>query len=674
MNKFFKSVLAVSISSALLVTSASAAKYKVAKVYDDSEHTRYTYGRAVSNDNKRGMLGAEHFNFPVQFDYLTDYGIDDERVDDFDIIVANSRTYYPSYANDGITFISDNDEIALRAGNPNANSLFWTVEYLKGQSSRSYQSVGSVSILLDLDDGNGTQPLRVFDKKFDGSVPVNDTEVVTQSTHDFIYGMNDNGWLFGQGSAPYIRSAEEFIPEVPPSAIAAYNEKVAEALEENKELTAVEPVAGAPYFYFIREFTDFTDGFATRGFFSPDGGETIVGVLPPSETSDNPDDNYGGGESAILGMDSNNLYAVGYGSIKLTDSALQTIKGVEDKPETDKDETVPGCADDDVTALMPEERCIALATEGNYFTKAVKWTLDGNNQPLVEQLGTLVDLVPPHENDTRAYSSTALAINSSGIAVGYSYGWADENETVPASNERRNIYATIFKDGQVLSVEPDRSTHFNSKITDINDDGIAIGYTTTLVNGSSRTKAFVVDANEANPEMVVLSSNFTGAATTARAINNSGYFVGEGEVETHNDSSGSSRRREAFIHDVNAPITQKPVNLNSLLSCDNQDPSKDEYMVIKEAHDINDDNFIVATALIKEPRLDSLGEQAEDAEGNPIMVDHLRAVLLEPIVEGEIDSCPELNKEESVERQGGSLGLLTFLALFGFGAVRRRLK
>ncbi len=631
MNNFFKSLLALSISGALASTANSA----VYEVIDKgaAETHKYTYGQKFNNAGQMGISGTELYNFPVQYGYFEDA--------DYDSIVNLAAVYHDQTI--GINDIED--ETALRAGEPVPNDLYWVVNYLqRNAGSLFYQQVGTSIVMTNLDDANGTEEVTIFDSTFlpteNPDVTV-DTSLLTNSTTEFINGITDSGWIYGNASAPYLNYYYEPVD-----------------LDPDDE----SPVAD-PYDYFIRDFT-------TRAFFSPDNGATVYPVLPPTEETDNPARHYGG-ESAIIGMSGDNTFAVGYASVALDEDKVTFIENTGDDDETEEVEPT-GCNDPEVLAVQPLELCIAQQLDNMYYIDASKWTIDENFNATRESLGILVT---PDEEDLRTYVSIAQAVNNQGVTVGYSHGWVDEEETDPAATEARNFYAVMFKDGVVKSFTPDHSTHFDSRAYDINDEGIAVGHTTTYINGTPRTKAYYVDTNVENPEFVIPDSYFNGASSTARAININGKFVGEGEVETHNDNSNNPRRREAYLFEINELDTEdddKLYNLNDLINTceviDGKKVSTQKYTIV-EARDINDANEIAATALIETERRDATGAIMYDENEDALTEDVIRAVLLVPKDGGEIEECFE--DDELVERQGASFGLFGFFALFGLSFTRR---
>jgi hypothetical protein len=594
MNKFVKSVLALGITSALSLSMAHAAKYEVIDK-GSIEIVKNSYSQQENNQSQMAISGSGLYNFPVQFQYF------DEA--DFDSVVNLANLTHENVF--GINNIED--EAALRAGNPNANDLSWAIAYLKDRGKSNvkqlYQPVGDVVAMRNLTGLAGdTKDFAVFDQHFP------DTETLTRSTVDYVSGITNDGWIYGNASAPY---------RAMPFTDSDGEEKV----------------------YWVRDFT-------TRAYFSPDAGETIIELKPPTENEDVDEELRFGGESGIYDM-SESLFAVGFASTSITQKYIDFITRTTDN----------GCADEELLKTIPVEVCVQTVIDEIYNTEAIKWTIDLNGETSAE---ILPHLVTPHEDDESELLNYAQAINNNGVAVGFAHGWWDEKETEPSKNERRNFYAVVYKNGEVKDFTDDHSEFFNSRAYDINDSGIAVGHVKTLINGNQRTKFYYVDTNDFDSGMKMVRPDdfFVGSSSTARAINENGIIVGEGEIETHDDSR-SPRRRHAFMYDI---ASETFTNLNSLLPCDS------DYTII-EARDINEHNEISASALVVVPRRDAKGELMVDKDsGEQLMEDVVRAVTLKPIT-GEIEDCSE--SEEKVERQGAGLGFIGLFALLSFGFTRR---
>ncbi|WP_206485721.1 DUF3466 family protein [Thalassotalea sp. G2M2-11] len=580
MKNFVKTILTISVSSALMLSTAQAATYQIIDK-GAADKLKYTYSQQENNVGQMAISGTGLYNFPVQFQYL------DET--DFDEIVRLADLQHENVHELG----NIEDETALRAGNPTGNDLSWVIRFLQSKaSSLYYQKHGDVMALTNF--GGESKEFIVFDQYFEG------TQTYTRSTIDYINGITDQGWIYGNSSAPHLPL--DFTED------------------DGDEVTL-----------WLREFT-------SRGFLSPDRGETIIPIMPS--------ENRYGGASAVLDINDNGL-AVGYASTEINQDAVDLIENEDG-----------GCKDPDNLKNLPFEACVQRIGETMYNTEAFKWQLDINGEVSTEALGYLVT---PHPEDTRQQVSVAQAINNHGVAVGYATGWIDETVTEPSSRERASTYAVVFKDGQVTDFTEDHSKYFESRAYDINDAGIAVGHARTLSNGSFREKFYYVDTNAENPEMVLPQGFFTGSASSARAINEHGIIVGDAEFETHNDSGSNPRRTHGFMYDIN---TDTFSDLNSFLSCDS------EYTVI-EARDINENNEISATAIVKVHRRDAKGELMYDDSGNALTEDVLRAVKLSPIA-GEVEDCSEV--QEKIERKGAGFGWLTGISLFLFGLHRRLIK
>jgi hypothetical protein len=604
MKQFAKNILVLGVTSALslsLLNISHAATYEVVDK-GNAENLEYTYAKKQNNQGVMAVSGTNIYNFPVQYQFL-----DDNDFNSIRNLALSRKDYYF-----GLEEIEDFD--ALKAGDPTANDLAWTKLYLQevNQSNANpnfeYQIVADTAAMINLGDGSQSSEIRIFDTDFDGNYSVGN--IITRSTVDIIEGVTDNNIAFGTASAPYL--------------------PMAEFTDSNGNL----------HNHWVREH-------GKRGFFSPDNGTTIYSVLP-IETR------YGGGISAVVDMNDNGT-AVGYSSYKL---GANREAFVLDKTE--------GCADPEVLKDIPYEICVQKIQNGMYHIQAFKATLSADYQVETEQLGLLIT---PHPDDERAFSSQALAINNNGIAVGYAHGWDNPDVITPASNERMNgSYAVMYKDGKVLDFNQ-QHYYFGTRIpfpfsraNDINDNGLVVGYTTDI--NTFVKKFFYVDTSVSASEMEIIMPKdfFTTSKSTAFAVNSAGIIVGEGEIESHNDSPDNPRRTAAFLFDtsMDSPVI---TDVNTLLEC------KSAYNIIK-ANDINDEGYISANAIVKSERKDAKGELILDESGNPLSIDVVRAVLLKPIPGGVLDDCGLV--EEKIERQGASISAIVLFSLLSLFGLRRR--
>ncbi|WP_077342073.1 DUF3466 family protein [Pseudocolwellia agarivorans] len=524
---------------------------------------------------------------------------------DFNAIVNNAAVL-----NDQVFGVNDiEDEEALRAGNPTENDVFWVLYYLQRIPAANqflYQQYGDIAALINL---NGvTEEITIFDEMFEG------TNEFTRSTVDNINGITDKGWIYGSGTAPYL-----------PVVITA---------DQNTEDTSDDVSTN----YWVREFS-------RRAFFSPDRGQTIIPLIAPESTY--------GGISEISDLSESGI-AIGFASTVISEQVTDFI--TESCTDADQLENIPLIVCIDVTL-----RNNGLTLDNLFQTEAFKWTI--NDSGVVESSEQLGYLITPHVDDVRGLVSVAQAVNDAGTVVGYSQGWFDNNVTEPDVNEFKLTYAVMFKDGEVYDLNTDHETFYNSRVNDINNLGIATGYVQTTVSGITTNMFYYIDTNDVNNlEMIMPDTFFTGSSTTAKAINNKGFIVGQGEVETHVVTGGNPRRTHGFLYDTN---TDTFTDLNAFLTCES------DYTII-DAKSINDNNEISASALVKTNAKDFFGRDVLDDNGDPVQEEVVRAVKLQPIEGGELNDCSEV--EEKLERQGASFGVFMPLVLLVVGFRRKLFK
>lgn len=594
MSKLVKNIIALSISSALSLHVVSNANAATYQIVDKGAASKLKFTYA-QHQNINGDMAISGTTI---YDFPVQFEYLDE--DDFNDIQNYANLRFLSVL--ALERIEDFD--ALKAGNPTANDLAWVVRWLQdAQAGKArdveYQKVGDTIAMTNL--GGVTEDYNLWDETFEG------TDILTRSTVDIVSGITNGGVSYGTATAPYLPS-EIFID-----------------------------ADGIEHTFWIREY-------GIRGFFSYDQGAQIHQVIPFESQ-------FGGGTSAVLDVNEVGV-AVGFSSYKLAKSYTDFIE----------DET-GGCADPDVVpGRMSFEACIAdvqlRASGESYHSMALKATIDGSGSAVVEPLGLLVT---PHPDDERIYSSFALAVNASGVAVGFADGFVDETVTDPAVDElKRYEYAVVYKNGEVIDLTGDHTDKASSRAYDINDAGIAVGHITKAVGGKGVQKFFYVDTSVPTAEINMVNPDdfFSGSDSTVRAINNSGLMVGEGEIETHNESAQNPRRTAAFVYNMNDDIL---TNLNNTIPCS----LRLSYDIL-EARGINDAGMISATAVVKTDRRDAKGELMLDENGAPLREDVVRAISLEPMPDdGEVCTAEE---EDKVIRKGASVsfaGVLSIMALFG---------
>jgi hypothetical protein len=387
--------------------------------------------------------------------------------------------------------------------------------------------------------------------------------------------------------------------------------------------------------------------FGKRGFVSLNNN--VVDLPAPALVA--------GGFSDAFGINESNQ-VVGYGSTSFLSDSLETaIADCESEELVDDGDS--DTVDFPLRGDVPVESCISTLV--NTFTNSVNtytqlrgliWELDDQGNLLdTKELGLLIE---PEADDTRIYSSQAVAINDNGIAVGSSNGHYTESDVTVIRN-----YGVIYDGDEVINLTPDpdrivaRTSTTISTAQDINNDNLVVGYQVKSVNGVNRNKFFVYDMNLA--ELTFPDDFFLGSSSVALDINNNGLVVGYGEI----DASIINRRTGGFLYDHK---TNQFNGIQSLISCDSP-------FTIIQGNSINDKNEIVATALYKGPSKSSKGEVLLDSSGNELIVDLVTAVKLVPIVGGEIDSC-DIPDEINKERQGASLTWIIGLSLLLLGFRR----
>ncbi|UTP72113.1 DUF3466 family protein [Alteromonas sp. LMIT006] len=369
--------------------------------------------------------------------------------------------------------------------------------------------------------------------------------------------------------------------------------------------------------------------FERRGFINLNGN---IVELTPAEAAL-------GGVSEANGVNSNR-HVVGHQTIAISNQ-FQVL--------------IDDCNDETVRGDQPLEACYrniarnnALATTN--FRQAVKWEVDSSGQIIdQESFAYPFDFVrDPNDSIERIYYSNARAINDSGTIVGES-SFADSNGDI-----QRFLTAAIFADGQTTPFLNENG-QTPSSAYDVNDSNMVTGFYSREVNGTVRTKFYLYDLDA--QQATFPDDFFPGSASLGRDINNNNIIVGEGEVESANVQN---RRRHGFIYYAD---TNEFIDLNDAIGCEAP------YTIVS-AQAINDDNVILANALVNRQARNVRGELVTDDDGQAVMVDKIIPVLLEPLADGEVIDC---DAQDNIipERKGASSSLWALLTL-GLLAFRRR--
>lgn len=158
-------------------------------------------------------------------------------------------------------------------------------------------------------------------------------------------------------------------------------------------------------------------------------------------------------------------------------------------------------------------------------------------------------------------------------------------------------------------------------------------------------------------EVVFPDTFFSQSSSQGKSINDKGFVVGNAVAEHGSD------RTHAFLFDTNNNLFS---DLNDFLPCDSK------YTIV-DASEINENNEILATAIIEVNVQDSDGNNILDDNGDPILDQVAVGVKLNPI-DGEIETCSDDGEPDKVERQGASVGYwaLLLLSILGLGRIRNK--
>ncbi|MEO3878819.1 DUF3466 family protein [Rheinheimera fenheensis] len=376
-------------------------------------------------------------------------------------------------------------------------------------------------------------------------------------------------------------------------------------------------------------------------------GGTVNFLLPPYQE-------FGGGFSAASGISENGIIA-GFGSIGLPESLQTSLTSSCDG------KALP-------VSVCLYRNTVVSAGPSRYQQRALLWQVQQDGtvaSPKV--LGFLGE-----KNTGETYTDPAVAINydsynqanavnSKGIAVGHSM-YSDSDRKVRyqagvAEAAYRQAHATLFVDDETLPmVDPnewfvftnDPILQVGSSAVDINENDIAVGYASKVISGNVRRKLFYYDYGSGQTRFV--NGFFDSSDTLPSAINDSNQVVGRAEVII---GGTTTRRLHGFVYDI---ATEQFTDLNSLISCDAP------YTIV-DAKDINNNGEILATALVEKERKDLLGNVVLDDQGNPELEEVAITVKLQPVANGEPETCG--GEQVEYERKGGTTGLLSLL----FGGI-----
>ena len=493
--------------------------------------------------------------------------------------------------------LTDNlsDVDAVKAGNISTADLTAIYNHLRQRNADSLSQKIELYNSYEVNDSNVTVA-----PGFDVPVAAFDNRL-SGSVNTYAFDINDQGVIVGSGIGP--------------------TRKVAYTDKDSKDVT-----------YVVRDFW-------FRGFANVNG---VNIPLVPRESRI-------GGLSEAKAINNSNQIA-GSQSIGFAENTLTRINN---------------CNDDDKRADIPVDLCMHLEgrTAGlsnirtdataniRSFTpvqfRATVWQLGDDNQLSVVKEFGLADT--PEGGHESSFFSRATGINNQGVAVGEA---SDYFRDLRNSNAIRT-FAAIFKDDKV-TLFTDQQEYRNSTATDINDSNLVIGHATKSINGFLRNKFFVHDINSG--ETKYPKDFFPGSSSTARDINNQGWVVGDGEVDSN---LSQTRRRHAFLYNTEDESFK---DLNTFLTCNSK------YTIV-QGNSIKDKGEILATAVVTKPRLNIAGEVVKNDAGVELTQDVTIAVKLVPNG-GSVDDCTA--QKPKVKRKGGSVPVWIALLLLPLAAWRRK--
>jgi len=578
-----KHILFLSILSSFNVNSAT---YKLIE-FNSSDTAKHSYVTDINNQGTAIGVIRGNYNLPI----------DISAIDFKDTALENAwdnQKDYEESIDKQISFTLNN----IKSGDINADALSFMIKYLTGidlfnyayanlinkSSSPNWQKIDD-AIAVSYD--SKLQEQIMFDSQLIIDSGDYQYDGLSRSVRNNFTAISENGVKVGWGSAAYTKQI--FIPDG----------------ETQEEL------------FYLREFE-------RRGIvIKPDGSQFTI----------EPEYIEHGGISIITDISQRE----GGGYVLVGDIST----GIPEDRQKNLDDNCDGKDE-------PEAVCVwKYKNQSNelFDRRAVKWTLDTEfNLTNTENLGLALT---PDEDEGFAFKSTALTVNTQGIAAGYSHVRKYDNEN------RMTTMPVYFKDTEVIAFLHQEDGWEAGQVSDINNNNIIVGFSYKKISGSNRSKFFYHDINTG--KTMFPKDYFLSSSSIARDINNHGIIVGEGETETN---TSTSRRKEAFMYEIHA---DKFTNINDLLPCyDTNGEDKFPYN-IAEATGINENNEIIASATKTVKKRDAKGDVVIDSTGKEAFESVAIAVKLVPIT-GDIETCPT-QASETYERQGATFGLLGLLLL-----------
>ena len=318
-------------------------------------------------------------------------------------------------------------------------------------------------------------------------------------------------------------------------------------------------------------------------------------------------------------------------------------------------------------------------------TKAALWSTDGKQHVSLNWPSSVDNDGNRHDQLAQASMRGFKVIGDTIYGVGYTtvdddrtfymraaVFTADKNSWTNASD-----WTTKMVTGNDINAD---DVYSNSRLTDINDNKVAIGeakrFGRKAENRAAVQRMFVMSNVDNTGSESFFSGGvfFNGAGGKAEAINNYNEIVGQVDTEKSAEIDGKVRRKRAFIYPYNGTGTDATRRarfnnqswwLDNLTNGGQFSNANNQFRII-DAADINDAGVIAATALKCEGGYQTTAYNSR-CDGTEKVV----AVKLLPIpgaTSSDIKTRPEDSQSVSRSSGGGSIGwgALTLLTLFGF--------
>ncbi|PSW14824.1 DUF3466 domain-containing protein [Photobacterium sanctipauli] len=346
-----------------------------------------------------------------------------------------------------------------------------------------------------------------------------------------------------------------------------------------------------------------------------------------------------------------------------------------------------------------------------FANDAAFWTIGSDEQLVarsiaerVDRNGVTYEALDPDNRD-RTFQGSARAVelvDGSPVIVGFTTDSINKESINEARKDYYAVRAAVYElkfdsTGSVaenqwerkiipgLPIEDnsgDRRLTY-SIATDVNQNNMVVGVAKNYFaeNRSYAERIFVFDNNTDTVSYIDETTTstdvfFAGANGYPAAINKHDQVVGRVDSETANQVDGKFRRQRGFTYIAGSDIADSPLTSNKAWLLDDltYGGEDDEISIannqfrIADATGITDDGVISATAFKCEGGYDTFTKESFCKGGEPNAEKQV-AVKLIPVPAGEIQARPA--EEETIKRQGASLGIFA-LTLLGWLGFRRR--